>query len=318
MKISGFTFLRNASKLFYPVRESILSILPLVDEFVVALGDCEADDDTQELLESLNSDKIRIIHTTWDTESFPRNAEYARQTDIAMSHCSGDWLFYIQSDEVIHEEDHAEILGACERYVDNPGVEGFLFQYHHFWGDYGHCHNSHALYPKEIRIVRRHSDIHSWKDAQSFRVIPRYNGAWTDYFEKEGTRKLQVVELNAKVYHYGGCRPPDYMARKSRAFQTSYHNDPVKVARHDFGDLFDYGPLNRIPEFLGTHPAIMRERIAAFDWGHMLQYQGKPSPSRPLHKHEKLKARALTFIEQTLLMGKATLGGFKNYTLLKP
>ena len=90
MKISGFTFLRNASKLFYPVRESIESILPLVDEFVVALGDCEPDDDTQALLDSIDSDKLIIIPTTWDTDRFPRNSEYARQTDIAMRHCSGE------------------------------------------------------------------------------------------------------------------------------------------------------------------------------------------------------------------------------------
>ena len=186
MKISGFTFLRNASKLFYPVRESILSILPLVDEFVVALGDCEEDDDTEEILASIGSDKLRIVHTTWDTIKFPRNAEYARQTDIAMQHCTGDWLFYIQSDEVIHEEDHAEILHACNKYLDVPEVEGFLFHYRHFWGDYEHCHNSHALYPKEIRLVRRRSDIHSWKDAQYFRLIPNYTGVWTDYFNKEG------------------------------------------------------------------------------------------------------------------------------------
>lgn len=318
MKISGFTFLRNASKLFYPVRESIESILPLVDEFVVALGDCEPDDDTQALLDSIDSDKLVVIPTTWDTNRFPRNSEYARQTDIAMRHCSGDWLFYIQSDEVIHEQDHAEIVKACRQHLDSPHVEGFLFQYNHFWGDYDHCHDSHAVYPKEIRIVRRRDDIHSWKDAQSFRVIPHYEERWEHYFEKEGTRKLNVVELNAAVYHYGGCRPPDYMARKNRAFHTSYHNDSVKAAEHDFGALFDYGPLNRIPLFNGTHPAIMAPRIAEFDWGHMLQYRGSPNPGRRLHKHEKLKARLLTFIEQRILMGKTTLGGFKNYTLLKP
>ena len=37
MKVSGFTFLRNAQKLGYPFAQSIRSILPIVDEFVIAL-----------------------------------------------------------------------------------------------------------------------------------------------------------------------------------------------------------------------------------------------------------------------------------------
>ena len=44
MKISGFTIVRNAVKYNYPAVESILSILPLCDEFIVNVGD--SDDET--------------------------------------------------------------------------------------------------------------------------------------------------------------------------------------------------------------------------------------------------------------------------------
>ena len=94
MKISGFTFTRNVSKLYYPICESIQSILPIVDEFVVALGKGDEDDNTRELLESIRSPKIKIIETEWDLKAFPNGTEYAHQTDIAKSHCSGDWLFW--------------------------------------------------------------------------------------------------------------------------------------------------------------------------------------------------------------------------------
>jgi hypothetical protein len=50
MKISGFTMVRNAEKLYFPIKESILSVLPVVDEFIVALGD--GDDNTRGLIES--------------------------------------------------------------------------------------------------------------------------------------------------------------------------------------------------------------------------------------------------------------------------
>ena len=61
MKISGFTFVRNAGKLYYPIRESIESILPLVDEFLIAVGDNDSDDTTIEEIQNINSDKIKII-----------------------------------------------------------------------------------------------------------------------------------------------------------------------------------------------------------------------------------------------------------------
>ena len=48
MKVTGFTFIRNAIRYDYPVKEAILSILPLCDEFVVAVG--KSDDDTRSLI----------------------------------------------------------------------------------------------------------------------------------------------------------------------------------------------------------------------------------------------------------------------------
>ena len=99
MTISGFTFVKNATKLYYPVKASIESILPIVDEFIIAIGDCDADDQTQEVIESIGSPKIRLIHTKWDLKKYPSGLEYAHQTDIAKQECKGDWLFYLQCDE---------------------------------------------------------------------------------------------------------------------------------------------------------------------------------------------------------------------------
>ena len=38
MKVSGFTFIKNAEMLGYPFIESIQSVLPIVDEFIIAVG----------------------------------------------------------------------------------------------------------------------------------------------------------------------------------------------------------------------------------------------------------------------------------------
>jgi hypothetical protein len=315
MMISGFSMAKNADSLYYPVKQAVQSILPIVDEFVIAIGDCSPGDKTRELIESIGDPKVKIIDTVWNLEKYPRGMEHAHQTDIAKEHCSGDWLFYLQADEVIHENDLSEIQSACERFHDDKEVEGFLLKYRHFWGDYDHYHRAHGWYPYEIRIVRNDPEIHSWESAQSFRRIPDFDGL--NYRRQENTFKLKVVELDAWVYHYGWVRPPELMRKKNKAFQTIHKGkrrvDEMEKQRYF---EFDYGPLNLLQEFKGTHPAVMRDWIEKFDWKSELQYSGKPNTSRKPNKHETLKNRFFSFLKYNILH-MPTLGNFNNHIRLK-
>ena len=113
MKVSGFTFLRNGQKLGYPFVESIRSVLPIVDEFVVALGPCE--DDTEKMLRGIGDPKIRIIPTQWNerirSDYSLKGFVYGQQKSIALFNCTGDWAFYLEGDEVVHENDLPKIRG---------------------------------------------------------------------------------------------------------------------------------------------------------------------------------------------------------------
>jgi hypothetical protein len=313
MKISGFTMVKNAGKLYYPIKESIASILDIVDEFVVALGDCDPDDNTRELILSLGSPKIKIIDTVWDTEKYPRGMENAHQTDIAKEACSGDWLFYLQADELVHEKYHAEIVEKCKMYLEDERVEGFLFKYIHFWGDYNHYQHEHGWYPWEIRIVRNKKDIHSWKSAQSFRRIPNFDGI--NYRVKEGTYKLGVKKLDAYIYHYGWVRPPKLMTKKSASLSKIHSN---KVDENDFQKpkSFDYGFMLRFPEFKGTHPQVLQDWIKTMDWQDELNFTNKTKPDHNVSSTKKVKKQLLTWVENNILGGKK-LFTTKNYKLIK-
>jgi len=312
MTISGFTMVRNATKLYYPIREAISSILPLVDEFVVALGDCDADDHTLKEIQRIGSGKIRIIHTKWDLDKFPRGMEHAHQTDIAKAACTGDWLFYVQSDEVVHEDDLPVIRRRCEELLDDRSVDGILFKYRHFWGDYDHYVTSHAWYANEIRIIRNDRDIHSWESAQSFRRIPDFDGI--HYREKKGTYKLKVARVDATIYHYGWVRPPHFMQRKRKVF-AAIHTGQTRAEEHfrKEHDEFDFGNLRQLSIYQDSHPAVMQERIRQFNWADQLERRAHRPPVR--HKHEKLKYRLLTFIEENFMGGRQIMS-FKNYRLV--
>jgi hypothetical protein len=313
MKISGFSFVRNGIKLYYPVVESIKSILPICDEFVIAVGKGDEDDTTREAIASIKDPKIKIIDTIWEEKYFKKGIINALQTDIVKEACSGDWLFYLQADEVVHEKYLPVIKSRCQELLDNKKIEGILFKYKHFWGDYKHYHKSHGWYPNEIRIIRNRSDIHSWQSAQSFRRFDYYDNPR----QEKGTHKLKVAKVDAEIYHYGWARPPHLMQNKRKALDSVHWGENRAEEHYKLVlEEFDYGPLNLLAEFKGSHPAVMRERIKEMNWQSKLQYSGRPNPNREKHKHEKMKYRILTWIEQNLLNGKQ-IGGFKNYILLK-
>ena len=188
MKVSGFTFIRNAIKYDYPIVEAIKSILPLCDEVVVAVG--FSDDNTLELIKNIDP-KVRIIETIWDDTLREGGKTLALETDKAFQAISSDadWAFYIQGDEVVHEKYHTIILDSMHRYKDDNRVEGLLFNYTHFYGSYDYIGSSLSWYLDEIRIIKNNKNIFSYRDAQGFRKLPNI--------------KLNVKKIPAYIYHYG-------------------------------------------------------------------------------------------------------------------
>lgn len=297
MKVSGFSFVRNAVKLDFPVVEAITSILPICDEFVIAVG--EGNDGTAELVESIDTDKLTIIRTKWDSRLFVRGAINAQQTNIALDNCTGDWAFYIQADEVMHEKYLPVVKEQMELNLDRPEVEGLLFDYVHFWGSYDRYHAAHNWYSKEVRVIRNGVGSKSWRSAQSF----RRNG-----------RKLKVVHSGAEIYHYGWVRDPSVMKTKQKALDSLHHDAEWVERRHPEPERaeFDYGDLRKLAKFSGTHPEAMRGRIAAKSWS--VPFEGKRT-DRPKHKHETLRMRLLSFMENKILRRKIAEG--KNYVLIR-
>ena len=314
MTISGFTFMRNTATLYYPFIESLLSILPICDEFVIALSKENENDETENEIKKLNHPKIKIIHTTWDINQYPNGTVYAQQSNIALKACSSDWCFYLQSDELIHENDLNAIKKYCEQYQNNKEVEGFLFNYLHFYGSYERVMNSHCWYKREIRIVRNHPDIYSYGDAQSFRYIPEFDHK--DYRTKRG-RALNVIHIPISVYHYGWVRPPSMMRSKSKVMDSHYHSaSKIENKYQKLQEEFDYGNLNFTEPFQLTHPSSMKAWIEKFNWKDKLHFKKNYRRKGDLPKHERIKYRILSYLENTFFNGRIIFG-YKNWKILK-
>ena len=215
MKVSGFTFLRNGQKLGYPFVESIRSVLPIVDEFIVALGPC--DDDTEERLRAIGDPKLRILPTQWNENLRPdysvKGFVYGQQKSIALFNCTGDWAFYVEADEVVHENDLPGIRAAMERHLGDARVEALAFDYLHFYGNANTYVWSPGWYRSEVRIIR--NTIPAWSsEALFFNVLENHKRA----------RYPRAAQAGATVYHYGWVRNEAQMNLKTAAVQKFWQN----------------------------------------------------------------------------------------------
>lgn len=253
MKVTGFTFIRNAVKFDYPVVEAIKSILAVCDDFVVAVGN--SDDGTLELIQNIDKQKIKIIETIWDDtpEMKLGGKVFALETDKAFQAVPGDsdWAFYIQGDEVIHEKYLDTIHSAMEKWKDNSEVEGLLLNYKHFYGSYDYIGISPGWYRNEIRVIRNDKSIYSFRDAQGFR--------------KGANKKLNVKPVNAYVYHYGWVKEPETMMNKIKNTSTFYQ-DVKRLKRLSVNQSYDYSMIDALSLFTESYPAVMEERIKRKNW----------------------------------------------------
>lgn len=289
MKISGFTIVRNAIKYDYPIVEAITSILDICDEVVVAVG--KSEDETLELIRSINSPKIKIIETVWDEKLREGGKVLADETNKAFAAVSADsdWAFYIQGDEVIHEKYLPSIKQAMEDFKNDKNVDGLLFNYTHFYGSYDYIGDSRRWYRREIRVIKNNKEISSYLDAQGFR--------------KNG-QKLNVKLIDASVYHYGWVKPPAAQQAKQQTFNKLWHNDEWMKKNVPDVNQFDYSQIDSLAIFKDSHPKVMQSRINKMNWKFAFD---------PTKNKSSLKLKFLMFFEKKFGW---KVGEYRNYKII--
>ena len=286
LKISGFTIVRNAIELDFPLEASLRSILSVCDEVVVNVG--RSDDATLALVRGIADPKIRILETEWDFSL--KSRMLAEETQRAMRACQHPWGIYIQADEVLHERGAEALRAAIHRSHADPRVEGLLVRYLHFYGDLDTIAVNRRWYRREVRAVRLDPalDIRSFRDAQGFRVGSEY-------------RKIRAQLTDAEMFHYGWARPARALHAK-RAANTAIWGDK----RDPRKPLLPWFP--GLCPFRGTHPA------AARTWVDARRYDADRRVSPPHFRFSHLRYYVSDMIER--LTG-ARVFEFRNYELVR-
>jgi hypothetical protein len=287
LPISGFTIVRNAIKLDFPLVPSIRSILEVCDEVVVNVG--KSEDATLDLVHSIDDPRIRVIETEWDMTI--KNKVLGDETLRAMRACRHPWGIYIQADEVLHENGAAILAAAIRQHDGDRRVEGLLVRYLHFYGDLGTIAVNRRWYRREVRAVRLDPalDIRPYQGAQGFRVGPE-------------NRRIRARLTGAEMFHYGWARPAQALRNKREVNKTLYPWSRESEARRP---LLPWFP--GLQPFKGTHPRVAHEWVA--DRAHDPERVVEP----PSFRTEHLRFYASDIIEK--LTG-ARVFEFRNYTLV--
>ena len=264
MKVSSFTFIKNGQILGYPFIESIQSILTIVDEFVINVG--ESEDDTLLVIQSIHSSKIRIIKSKWNDTMQERGFVYGQQKMIAQYNCTGDWAFYIEGDEVYHENDLEQIRESMKMHLNDSNVEALAFDFYHFYGNANSFLDSPGWYRSEVRIIK--NSIRSYAPDGLFWLVLKSN--------KKG-RYPRAKHTGVNCYHYGWVRSEEQMNLKSYKVQKYWGKEPVKV---------DYSQMDQsiIKEFQGSHPDIVKDWLPKDPGLYKVDTSYKPTKKQKKHQ----------------------------------
>ena len=241
MLVSGFTIARNVIKYHYPIVESIQSILPLCDEFIINVGDSE--DKTLELMQSIKSDKIRIVQNKWDMSMGKEVLSY--QTNLALKECKGMWGFYLQSDELIHQNDLDKLRNLMKNNADKENIDAIRFRWLHFYGSYFRYRIDYGWYQKQDRIIRNNGNVLSFGDAFGF--------------ERKDKKPIQRINSGCLLYHYGWVHSTEQMTeRRKNAEKIGF----TSLTDQERVDDYDYGDLRRFAPYFGSHPQTMESLVS--------------------------------------------------------
>ena len=220
-------------KIGCPFVESILSVIDVCDEVIVSEG--YSDDGTLDILEAAFDESIgvKIFRDHWPEQKSGR--ALAEITDKAVSRASGDWIFYMQADEILHERNQ-ELLRKIDK--GNYPINAISFKFLHFTGSWFHV-NPNPGYNKAIRMFRNKGNVFRDHDGWSFygdvQPVLDINGVWEP------------------IYHYGWVFKDNISAKRNSYIDLYPDLEGYQQAAEN-DNSFDTPEDN----FFGEHPQLMK------------------------------------------------------------
>jgi glycosyltransferase involved in cell wall biosynthesis len=292
--ISGFMIVKDVLKTGYPFAEAIASALRVCDEFLISDG--YSTDGTYEVVKQISNlnNKVRIFRSKWpNTKSITILADV---TNEVRKKCKYDYIFYVQANEIVHEESVRFIKALPEM---RPDVNTFSFPYLQLMQNYKYTEEFRLRFSRNLPEIVATGDAwtlgvsRSGIDAKEFACLKNpkkfffYLGHGIDYvFANPCTSPLtRAIYLPKPMFRYWSLFPRNHVEKcikhkemfnlqeftktinilKNRMDEDpqTFWKDAVNLARDG---LYVSNPVFNYPEDLeritiNEHPKIIQSMI---------------------------------------------------------
>ncbi|MDC1174707.1 hypothetical protein OAT67_04910 [Bacteriovoracaceae bacterium] len=243
-KLYGFSFLKDGERFDYPYKEMLTCMENLVEKCYLALG--KNDDGTSEQVKKFK--KVEVIPTVWDMSKIGDGGLiFSEQTNIALNKLREDhqnepeaWGIYLQSDEIIHEEDFVQLKRDIDE-AEKTGCDAIRFRYFHFWMSHYQIAINKRWYPHEIRAVKIDSNVVSYGDAQGF------------------SNFTKVFESDVHIFHYGHVRDQKKKEEKQKDLLNKIRPSE-KFNKYLNREIRAFAKTKTLPIYI-QHSLVMKNRI---------------------------------------------------------
>lgn len=237
--LGGASFIHNGIVQDYNYRETIDCLVELCDKVVIV--DAGSTDGTYEDLRSYIDEvnkpfyNTRVLLIRASTEEW--HAQQGREklsffSNIAISALSTDWVFYLQMDEILHEDSFPYVRAA----IEEDGVDGYLVSRLNLWKDPHHMLNvPQERKPVSTEVIRlAKTKFRCFDDAESL-AVDGVMGIFGDVnniqifhmgFIRDKVKHLEKIKhMQKEVFLWGDY---DAKAKDCTEFQPDRWFDPEK------------------------------------------------------------------------------------------
>lgn len=245
----------------YPFDAALASALSVCDEAVVVVGPSE--DDTEAWVRELADEWPRRCVTVATMDFFYDRGWQERWWDYAASLTDADWLAYWDADEVIHEDDAADVRALLQR----EDLALISFPFIHFWMT-ARLHQT-QFPPRATRIGRRSA---GWRMVNWCTDDTPNHPACQMIFGDEGHsahgyQGPEIEHTDIPIYHYSWCRDATALQISQMKHVDWYRNGErfglvdgrvPDAEPYDFHkDLTSLRSDEYVVPYEGKHPAVM-------------------------------------------------------------
>ena len=255
----------NILTLDYPFKEAIRSALGFVDEAIIVVDNNSVDDTPAAIsyIAAKHRGQIFPVYQEMHFDRFWQERAWAAGADV--TDC--DWLVWLDLDELIHEDHHAELRAI----MSNTDAHLINLKFVHLYGTPS-WHMGDGQEPsRNTRIGRR---------SQGYKMVnrctdknPDHTCVFVEYQESQNAHFVtgdHIAKLNdVSILHYGWARDAQALAI-SRAKHAAWYADGdgledgriPPVAPYDF-EMAANTASGAIVAYEGVHPSQMRHWFAS-------------------------------------------------------